>query len=50
MLATVMFTDIVQSTERAAELGDREWRMLLANYYATVRKELAAFRGRDVKI
>ena len=49
VLATVMFTDIVQSTERAAELGDREWRMLLANYYATVRKELAAFRGRDVK-
>ena len=49
VLATVMFTDIVQSTERAAELGDRQWRALLANYYTTVRKELAAFRGRDVK-
>jgi pimeloyl-ACP methyl ester carboxylesterase len=49
VLATVMFTDIVQSTERAAEMGDREWRVLLGNYYATVRKELAAFRGRDVK-
>ena len=49
VLATVMFTDIVQSTERAAQMGDREWRVLLGNYYATVRKELAAFRGRDVK-
>jgi len=49
VLATVMFTDIVHSTERAAEMGDRKWRVLLDNYYATVRKELAAFRGRDVK-
>jgi pimeloyl-ACP methyl ester carboxylesterase len=49
VLATVMFTDIVQSTERAAEVGDRAWRVLLDNYYATVRKELVAFRGRDVK-
>ncbi len=49
VLATVMFTDIVGSTERATEIGDREWRVLLGNYYATVRKELAAFRGRDVK-
>ena len=49
VLATVMFTDIVKSTERAAEMGDRAWRVLLDNYYATVRKELAAFRGRDVK-
>jgi class 3 adenylate cyclase len=48
-LTTVMFTDIVGSTERAAELGDRQWRELLNSYYATVRKELAAFRGREVK-
>jgi class 3 adenylate cyclase len=49
VLATVMFTDIVSSTERAAELGDRQWRGLLDNYYAAVRKELSAFRGREVK-
>jgi class 3 adenylate cyclase len=49
VLATVMFTDIVASTERAAELGDRQWRGLLDNYYAAVRKELNAFRGREVK-
>jgi pimeloyl-ACP methyl ester carboxylesterase len=47
-LATVMFTDIVGSTERAAGLGDRQWRELLGNYYAAVRKELAVFRGREV--
>jgi len=48
VLATVMFTDIVCSTQRAAELGDRQWRELLTNYYAAVRKELTAFRGREV--
>jgi class 3 adenylate cyclase len=48
MLATVMFTDIVGSTERAAELGDRQWRELLTEYYGAVRKELATFRGREV--
>jgi class 3 adenylate cyclase len=48
VLATVMFTDIVQSTERAAEMGDLKWRELLSDYYATVRKELAVFRGREV--
>lgn len=47
-LATVMFTDIVSSTERAAQLGDRQWRELLNNYYGTVRKELVTFRGREV--
>jgi class 3 adenylate cyclase len=47
-LATVMFTDIVASTERAAELGDSRWRELLGSYYAVVRKELATFRGREV--
>jgi pimeloyl-ACP methyl ester carboxylesterase len=48
VLATVMFTDIVRSTERAAELGDARWRELLGNYYAVLRKELTAFRGREV--
>ena len=48
VLATVMFTDIVRSTERAAELGDSRWRELLNNYYAAVRKELTVFRGREV--
>lgn len=48
VLATVMFTDIVGSTERAAELGDSRWRELLNSYYAVVRKELTVFRGREV--
>ncbi len=48
VLATVMFTDIVGSTERAVEMGDRQWRELLNNFYAAVRKELAVFRGREV--
>jgi class 3 adenylate cyclase len=48
VLATVMFTDIVGSTERAAALGDLRWRELLNGYYAAVRKELSAFRGREV--
>ena len=48
VLATVMFTDIVRSTERAAEMGDLRWRELLNDYYAVVRKELNAFRGREV--
>ena len=49
MLATVMFTDIVGSTRRAAELGDREWRALLDRHDQLVRRELARFRGREVK-
>jgi pimeloyl-ACP methyl ester carboxylesterase len=48
VLATVMFTDIVRSTERAAEMGDLRWRHLLNDYYAAVRKELSVFRGREV--
>lgn len=48
VLATVMFTDIVRSTERAAAMGDSRWRELLNNYYAAVRKELSVFRGREV--
>ena len=49
VLATVMFTDIVGSTERAAELGDARWRELLAAHHAAVRRELGRFRGREVK-
>jgi class 3 adenylate cyclase len=49
VLATVMFTDIVESTARAAALRDQRWRELLARYYDLVRKELVAFRGREVK-
>jgi len=48
VLATVMFTDIVRSTERAAELGDARWRELLSTYYSALRKELTAFLGREV--
>jgi class 3 adenylate cyclase len=42
---TDLFTDIVGSTERAAELGDRAWRELLARHHALVRRELTRFRG-----
>src|SRR5437016_5487489 len=49
VLATVLFTDIVGSTERAASAGDRAWRDLLEGYYALTRKELDRFRGREVK-
>ena len=48
VLATVLFTDIVGSTERAAELGDRRWRELLSAHDAAVRRELERFRGREV--
>lgn len=48
VLATVMFTDIVASTERAAEVGDRRWADLLAAHHAVVRRELERFRGREV--
>lgn len=45
VLATVLFTDIVGSTARAAELGDRAWRELLERHHAAVREQLARFRG-----
>ena len=48
VLSTVLFTDIVGSTERAAELGDRRWRDLLSTHDAAVRRELERFRGREV--
>jgi class 3 adenylate cyclase len=49
VLATVMFTDLVGSTERAATLGDAQWRDLREGYYTLVRAELERFRGREVK-
>ena len=49
VLATVLFTDIVGSTEKAAELGDRRWRDLLDNHHATIRRNLARYRGREIK-
>jgi class 3 adenylate cyclase len=48
VLATVLFTDIVGATERAASLGDRRWRDLLERHHAAVRRELARFRGREI--
>jgi class 3 adenylate cyclase len=48
VLATVLFTDIVDSTRRAAELGDRDWRALLDAHDAIVRSQLSRFRGREV--
>jgi class 3 adenylate cyclase len=47
VLTTLMFTDLVGSTERAAALGDRGWRQLLAAHHALVRRELARFRGEE---
>jgi pimeloyl-ACP methyl ester carboxylesterase len=49
VLATVLFTDIVGSTELAARLGDRRWRDLLDAHHAAVRGELRRYRGREVK-
>jgi pimeloyl-ACP methyl ester carboxylesterase len=48
VLATVLFTDIVGSSERAASLGDHAWRELLRNHHALVRRELARYRGREL--
>ena len=45
VLATVLFTDLRDSTAKAVELGDRRWRDLLARHHATIRTELARFRG-----
>jgi len=48
MLATVLFTDIVDSTKRAAELGDQRWRELLEAHRTVIRELLARFRGHEV--
>jgi Adenylate and Guanylate cyclase catalytic domain len=49
MLATLMFTDIVGSTTRASELGDKAWHELLQAHDATIRREIARFRRNEVK-
>jgi pimeloyl-ACP methyl ester carboxylesterase len=48
VLATVLFTDIVGSTRRAAEVGDRAWRELLERHHTAIRHELARFRGEEL--
>jgi len=48
VLATVLFTDIVGSTEKAVSLGDRRWRDLLDNHHTIVRRNLECFRGREI--
>jgi class 3 adenylate cyclase len=49
VLATVLFTDIVGSTEKAAALGDSRWHNLLDKHHTTIRSNLARFRGHEVK-
>jgi pimeloyl-ACP methyl ester carboxylesterase len=48
VLATILFTDIVGSTDRALTLGDRRWRELLEQYYAIVSRDLVLFRGQEI--
>lgn len=48
VVATVMFIDIVGSTEKAARIGDRRWNEVLNHYYAVVRKALRSLRGREL--
>jgi class 3 adenylate cyclase len=48
VLATILFTDIVGSTQRAAALGDGAWKELLGRHHALVRRELARFRGTEI--
>lgn len=49
VLATLLFTDIVDSTTRAAELGDARWRHILSEHFVAARTELERFGGREVK-
>ncbi len=48
VLATILFTDIVASTERAVAIGDRRWRDLLEEHYLVIRRELERYRGREI--
>jgi len=48
VLATVLFADIVDSTERASALGDRQWRRLLDDFYRCLRREVSRFHGREI--
>src|SRR6201995_4716501 len=47
-IATILFVDIVRSTEKAARLGDSRWTQVMNHYYAAVRKELKTLRGKEV--
>jgi class 3 adenylate cyclase len=47
-LATILFVDIVRSTEKAARLGDSRWTQVMKHYYAAVRRELKSLRGKEV--
>jgi class 3 adenylate cyclase len=47
-LATIFYVDIVRSTEKAARLGDSRWTQVMNHYYAAVRRELKALRGKEV--
>jgi hypothetical protein len=47
-LATILFVDIVRSTEKAARLGDSRWTQVMNHYYAAVRRELKTLRGKEV--
>jgi class 3 adenylate cyclase len=48
VLATVLFTDIVDATSRAAEIGDRAWRELVQHHHEVIRRQLARFRGTEI--
>ena len=48
VLATILFTDIVEATKRLVELGDRGWKDLLTQHHSLVREQLARFRGREI--
>jgi class 3 adenylate cyclase len=50
VLATILFTDIVGSTAKATELGDRAWRELLERHHALIRRELVRFRGAELDV
>ena len=50
VLASILFTDIAGSTDRAAEVGDRRWRELLGRHDALAREQLERYRGREVKM
>jgi len=50
VLATVLFTDLVRSTEKAVELGDRRWAELIELHHAAVRRELDRYRGREIDV
>jgi class 3 adenylate cyclase len=49
VLATVLFTDIVGSTDRAAQMGDQKWRQVLASHDDVVRRQFQRFRGKEIK-